>query len=309
MKIGVILPTISANSTGEPTTYVDTRRQARTAEAMGFDSIWINDHLLFRLSDEPRPAEGWQFPAQLGVWEGWTWMAALAEATERVEIGSWVINTGFRNPALLAKMAVALDEISAGRLILGVGAGWHGAEHIAFGYPVDHKVGRFEEAIQVIAALLREGRVDFHGTYYDIPDCEIDPHGPRPAGPPIMIGADGPRMLRLTARYADLWNAHYLGDPGRLAEQQGRLHDACAQVGRDPSTIETTVGEWITFDDLASSPAAHVNAITGSVGGVAELIGRYEELGVGHLMLQSINPGFDAALERLGNALAQVRRA
>ena len=308
MKVGVILPTISANSTGEPTSYAATRRQAKAAEAMGFDSIWINDHLLFRLSGEPRPSEGWSFPAQLGVWEGWTWMAALAEATERVEIGSWVLCTGFRNPALQAKMAVALDEVSEGRLILGLGAGWHDAEHAAFGYPTDHKIGRFEEAIQVIAPLLRDGDVSFHGTYYDIPDCVMDPRGPRPGGPPIMIGADGPRMLRLTARYADLWNAHYLGDPSRLAEQEHRLHDACLEVGRDPSTIETTVGEWITFDDLAPSPADHVNAITGSVDAVVDVIGRYEELGVGHLMLQCVNPGFDTALERLGQALAEVRR-
>lgn len=308
MKVGVILPTISANSTGEPTTYQQTRRQALDAEAMGFDSIWINDHLLFRLSGEPRPIDGWTFPAQLGVWEGWTWMAALAEATERVEIGSWVMNTGFRSPALLAKMAVALDEVSGGRVILGVGAGWHDPEHVAFGFPSDHKVGRFEEAIQIIASLLRRGEVDFHGTYYDVPDGSLDPRGPRPSGPPILIGADGPRMLRLTARYADQWNAHYLGDPDRLPAQLDRLHEACAEVGRDPSTIVTTVGEWITFDDLAPSPAAHVNAITGSQATIVELIGRYEAMGVGHLMLQCINPGFDAALERLGSALAAARR-
>lgn len=242
MKVGVILPSVAANSTGQPTTYEETRRWARRAEAIGFDSIWINDHLLFREPGKPRPPGGWSFPDQLGVWKGWIWMAALAEATDRVEIGSWVICTGFRSPAMLAKMAVAMDEVSAGRLILGVGAGWHDPEHTAFGFPVDHKVGRFEEAIQVIAGLLRDGRVDFHGTYYDIPDCEIDPRGPRPAGPPILIGADGPRMLRLTARYADIWNAHYLGDPARLAEQQQRLHEACleatpASFGRPPLEV------------------------------------------------------------------------
>ena len=308
MKIGVIIPSISANSTGTPSTYVETRRWARDAEALGFDSIWINDHLLFRLTGEPRPADGWSYPAQLGVWEGWTWMAALAEATERVEIGSWVLCTGFRNPALLAKMAVSLDEVSAGRVILGVGAGWHDPEHVAFGFPTDHKVARFEEAMAIIAPLLREGEVDFHGRYYDAPDCVIDPRGPRPSGPPILIGADGPRMLRLTARYADMWNAHYLGDPSRLAAQQDRLHDACLEVGRDPLTIETTVGEWITFRDLAPSPDPKVNAVEGSGSAVVELIGRYAEQGVSHLMLQCINPGFDVALERLGDALAEHRR-
>lgn len=274
---------------------------------MGFDSIWINDHLLFRFRDGPRPENGWRFPDQLGVWEGWTWMAALAEATDRVEIGSWVICTGFRNPALLAKMAVTLDEVSAGRLILGVGAGWHDPEHTAFGFPTDHKVARFEEAMQVIAPLLRTGEVDFHGRYYDISDCAIDPRRPRPAGPPLMIGADGPRMLRITARFADQWNAHYLGDPARLPEQEARFHEACLEVGRDPATVETTVGEWIVFSDLAPSPAAHVRATEGTHGALIELIGRYEELGVKHLMLQTINPGYDTALERMAAALAEIR--
>jgi alkanesulfonate monooxygenase SsuD/methylene tetrahydromethanopterin reductase-like flavin-dependent oxidoreductase (luciferase family) len=219
-----------------------------------------------------------------------------------------VICTGFRHPALLAKMAVALDEVSAGRVILGLGAGWHDAEHTAFGYPSDHRVGRFDEALQIIAPLLRVGEVDFHGQYYDVADCAIDPRGPRPTGPPILIGADGPRMLRLTARYADMWNAHYLGDPGRLAEQERRLHDACLEVGRDPATIETTVGEFIAFDDLAPAPGPGVHAVPGSRGAVVDLIARYAELGVSHLMLQCINPGYGSALERLGDALAEVRR-
>ena len=309
MKIGVIIPSISANSTGRPSTWLEARRWAEAAEALGFDSLWINDHLLFRFTDRPAASDDWAFPDQLGVWEGWTWMSALAAVTERIEIGSWVLSTGFRNPALLAKMAISLDEVSAGRLILGVGAGWHDPEHVAFGFPSDHKVARFEEAMAIIAPLLRTGRVDFHGRYYQAPDLIMDPRGPRPEGPPILIGADGPRMLRLTARFADMWNAHYLGDPSRLAEQRARLDDACAEVDRDPTTIQTTVGEWITFEDLAPSPDPKVNAVPGSVAAVADLLGRYEELGVDHFMLQCINPGFDAALERLGQALAEYRRA
>ena len=171
MKVGVIIPSISANSTGQPSTYVETRRWALDSEALGFDSIWINDHLLFRFVDRPRSAEGWSFPDQLGVWEGWTWMAALAEATERVEIGSWVLSTSFRNPALLAKMAISLDEVSAGRLILGLGAGWHDPEHVAFGYPLDNRVSRFEEAMQIIAPLLRDGRGGLPG--YLLPGARL----------------------------------------------------------------------------------------------------------------------------------------
>jgi len=309
MKVGVILPTVAANSTGEAASYVATRRRAQAAEQLGFDSIWINDHLLFRTPGEARPDAGWHYPKQLGAWEGWTWMAALAEATERVDIGSWVMCTGFRNPAMLAKMAVALDEVSAGRLILGVGSGWHGPEHEAFGFPFDHRVSRFEEAMQIIRPLLREGEVDFHGTYYTATDCSLDPRGPRPGGPPILIGADGPRMLELTARYADLWNAHYLGDAERLPGQRAGLDAACELVGRDPAEIETTVGEFVLYPDLAPPPGPDLRTVAGDESALVDLIGRYAELGVGHLMLQCIDPGFDTALERLGAALAAASRS
>lgn len=303
MKVGIILPTVAANSTGIAASYAQTRARALRVESLGFDSIWINDHLLFRAPDAIRPPEGWGYPNQLGAWEGWTWMSALAEATSTVEIGAWVMCTGFRNPALLAKMAVALDEVSGGRHILGVGAGWAEAEHRAFGFPFDHLVGRFEEAMSIIGPLVRDGWVDFEGRYYSARDCAIDPVGPRRNGPPILIGADGPRMLRLTARFADLWNAHYLGGADDLPRQRRALDAACEAEGRDPATIATTVGEFVVFDDLAPSPGPDLKVVRGTVDAVTDLIGRYEELGVAHLMLQCIDPGWDEAVERLGLAL------
>jgi alkanesulfonate monooxygenase SsuD/methylene tetrahydromethanopterin reductase-like flavin-dependent oxidoreductase (luciferase family) len=308
MRIGVILPTVAANSTGIAASYKQTRSRALRAESLGFDSIWINDHLLFR-ADMARPQEGWRYPHQLGAWEGWTWLCALAEATTSVDIGAWVMCTGFRNPALLAKMAVALDEVSGGRHILGVGAGWGETEHRAFGFPFDHLVGRFEEAMSILGPLVRDGWVDFEGRYYTARDCSIDPVGPRPDGPPILIGADGPRMLRLTARFADMWNAHYLGDPDDLARQRAALDAACEAEGRDPATIATTVGEFVVFEDLAPTPDPNMKVIRGSVAAVTDLIGRYAELGVSHLMLQCVDPGWDEALERLGESLAGWRAA
>jgi alkanesulfonate monooxygenase SsuD/methylene tetrahydromethanopterin reductase-like flavin-dependent oxidoreductase (luciferase family) len=158
--------------------YTEIRDVALRAEAMGFDSLWLYDHLLYR-DAEGRPH---------GIWECWTMLSALAEATEHAEIGSLVACTAFRNPALLAKMAATLDEISGGRFTLGLGAGWNAAEFVAFGLPFDHRVTRFQEALQIITALAREGRVAFQGTYHSTPGCEILPRGPRPGGPPIMIG-------------------------------------------------------------------------------------------------------------------------
>ena len=143
-----------------------------------------------------------------------------------------------------------------------LGAGWHQPEFDAFGYPFDHRVGRFEEAIQIIAPLLREGRVDFEGAYYSARDCELRPRGPRPQGPPILVGSSskGERMLRLSARYADVWNRDFDAvNPGYepysmedLLASQEKVDAACLEVGRDPATLARTVGVWV---DLPIAPS------------------------------------------------------
>src|SRR3954453_8353745 len=147
MRGGVVMPIAGGDALDRAPSYADIRALARQAEAAGFDSIWVYDHLLFRFPEQPTG----------GIWEAWTLLAALAEATERVELGTIVLCVPFRNPAVLAKMADTLEEISGGRLILGLGAGWHQPEFDAFGIPFAHKVDRFEEALQIIAPLLREG--------------------------------------------------------------------------------------------------------------------------------------------------------
>ncbi len=166
-------------------------------------------------------------------------MSALAEATTpRVEIGSWVMCVGFRNPALLAKMAVTLDEVSEGRLILGLGAGNQRGEFDSLGFDFDRRIGRFDEAIRVIAPLLRVGQVDFDGTYFQVRDCEIAPRGPRPSGPPILIGADGPRMLRLGDVVAPAAIVALVGDAGTsVAAHTGT--PGAAQLPGIPSTVKT----------------------------------------------------------------------
>lgn len=240
MKIGVMLP-IAETDRGLMRRYREIRETALAAERDGFDAIWVADHLLFEWEDQPRR----------GAWESWTLLAALAEATERVEIGALVMCTAFRNPALLAKMADALDEVSDGRLILGIGAGWHEPEFRAFAYPFDHLASRFEDALRIIAPLVRTGAVDYRGEYEQAIDCVSLPRGPRESGPPILIGASRPRMLRLTAELADAWNTCWLGRASELPERLQPMRDACADVGRDPETLELTVGQIVTFPDLA----------------------------------------------------------
>ncbi len=278
--------------------YDSIRAVAQQAEADGFDSIWLPDHFFYRNPNEPTR----------GIWECWTMLSALAEATKRVEIGTLVTCNSFRHPAILAKMATTVDEISQRRLILGVGAGWNEPEYQAFGLPFDHRVARFEEALQILKPLLREGHVDFTGQYYQALNCEIMPRGPRSEGPPLMVGSEGgPRMLKLTAQYADLWNTGYMGKPETLADRRAKLEAACHKVRRDPATLGITalIGLW--FPDLqANKPKFFDNPLTGTAQEIAATMRGYRELGVQHIMFQC-EPYSPEARQRLTEALQLYR--
>src|SRR5262249_12689804 len=277
--------------------YAAIRAIAQQAETDGFDSIWLADHLLYRTPGEPTG----------GIWECWTMLGALAEATQRVAIGTLVLCNSFRHPAILAKMATTADEVSGGRLILGVGAGWNEPEYQAFGLPFDHRVARFEEALQILKPLLHEGRVDFAGQYYQARDCEIVPRGPRADGPPLMVGSEGPRMLKLTAQYAGLWNTGYMGTPDTMAAPLAALAAACREVGRDPATVGITalIGLW--FPDLqAKRPSFFDHPLTGTPAEIAAAMCGYAELGLRHIMFQC-EPYTPEALQRLTAALQLYR--
>ncbi len=297
MKIGLMVLLGNDRETYSKRSYDSIRAVAQQAERDGFDAIWLADHLLYRSPGEPTR----------GIWECWTMLAALAEATRRVEIGTLVLCNSFRNPAILAKMATAADEVSHGRLILGVGAGWNEPEYQAFGLPFDHRVDRFEEALQILKPLLREGYADFAGQYYQARNCEDLPRGPRPEGPPLMVGTRGPRMLKLTARYADLWNVGYMGKPETMAEPLAQIERACREVGRDPATIGVTalVGLW--FPDLqAKQPRFFPTPLTGTAQEIAGAMRGYAKLGVQHIMFQC-EPYTAEALRRLTEALQFYR--
>ena len=274
MKIGLVMPIAEDDALGGTPSYATIRAHALRAEAAGFDSIWVYDHLLFRFGEKPTA----------GIWESWSMLAALAEATRRVQLGTIVMCVPFRNPALLAKMADTVDEISGGRLILGLGAGWHQPEFDAFGVPFAHKVDRFEEALQIIVPLLREGKVDFSGTYHSAPACELRPRGPTTGGPEILIASARPRMLRLTARYADSWNMAWLGSPALLHERRASLEAACAAEGRDPASLAITVGVNILTPGgpPPEQPPKPERTLLGSPEEVAAGLKQHADLGVTH---------------------------
>lgn len=301
MKIGVVMPIVEDAEHGRPPDYATIRDLALQAEEAGFDSIWVFDHLLFRGPDQQT----------VGIWEAWTILSALAAETSRVELGTLVMCTAFRNPALLAKMASAVEEVSKGRLILGLGAGWHQPEFDAFGFPFDHKVDRFEEALQIIGPLLRDGYVDFTGKYYSAPNCELRPRGPRPSGPPILIGAFKPRMLQLTARHADSWNTCWLGHAPALAEPRSKIEAACVAEGRDPATLDVTVGVSIKYparlgaDEPTPGPD---KVITGTPREVADAFQEYTQQGAAHLIC-SLSPCHTESLSWLAEAFNLYRAA
>jgi probable F420-dependent oxidoreductase len=297
VKIGLLVITANERDTNRTRPYESIRAVAQQAEMDGFDSLWIADHLFYRTPGAPTR----------GIWECWTMLAALAEATQRVEIGTLVLCNSFRHPAILAKMATTADEVSGGRLILGIGAGWNEPEYQAFGLPFDHRVGRFAEALQILKPLLQDGHVDFAGRYYQARDCDIVPRGPRPAGPPLLVGSEGPRMLELTARYADLWNTGYMGQPETMLEPLAKIAAACRAIGRDPATLGVTalIGLW--FPDLqAKQPSFLDTPLTGTVQEIAAAMRGYAELGVQHIMFQC-EPYVPEAIRRLTEALRLYR--
>jgi len=205
---------------------------------------------------------------------------------------------GFRNPALLAKMADTVDEVSGGRLILGLGAGYHKFEYDAFGYPFDYKYSRFAEGLEIIHGLLKNGHVDFQGRFYSARECELKPRGPRAEGPPIMIGSKGPKMLRLMARYGDMWNGFW-DDVGNSAKGYAQvlplLDEACAEVGRDPNTLQRTVTVLVAdetaepwWESMPFDNAADLEALIplhGSAGDIAESLLEFVELGVSSIQI------------------------
>ena len=232
------------------------RELSLRVEEDGLDSVWVADHLFSgRGDDEPR-----------AIHECWTLLSAIAAVTERIELGTLVLCSSFRSPGLHAKMAVEADHISNGRLILGLGAGWYDREYEAFGYPKDHRVSRFAEALEIVRRLLDGGRVTFVGTYYSLDDAVLLPPPTRHI--PILVGAHGPRTMGLTAKWADAWNTAWFGAPDdTLRERIGDFEAALEREQRASSEVERTVG-LVVEDESAEELAARLAA--------------YEELGFAH---------------------------
>ncbi|GAA1603923.1 LLM class F420-dependent oxidoreductase [Kribbella sancticallisti] len=291
MKIGVMLPVGGTDGPeGQFPTWSDTRRMAEAAEESGLDSVWLADHFFYRAPDG----------TTYGMHEAWTLLSAVAAVTDRVELGTMVLCASFRDPGLTAKMAATIDEVSGGRLVLGVGAGWHDPEYEAFGLPTDHRVGRFAEWLEIVARLVRSETVSLDGRYHQVRDAVLVPAPKRQI--PILVASFRPRMLELTAKWADSWNTAWFGAPNdELDQRLGSITDALAAAGRPDDEVSRTVG--ITVRDPDQPPVAEpeANAIEGTVAELAETIRSYESRGVEHL-IAGLEPNTTRSVARLAEA-------
>jgi len=298
LKVGVQLPEVERE-----VRWPELLDMTRAIEDAGFDSVWVGEHLLYRWPD--RPARG--------PWEAWTTLAAIAAVTSRIELGPLVACTNFHNPALLAKQAATLDEISGGRFILGLGAGWNETEFRAFGFPYDHRIDRFEEAFTIIRTLLREGAVDFDGHWYQVRDCEILPRGPRPAGPPLMIGSIGPRMLRATMAHADSWNGWFKdvdNQPAGVPAVRSQVDEACRDVGRDPAEVERTLAVLVRLPGGTGRLQGHPDGappLQGEPEAIAETLRGFAAEGIAHVQLV-LDPITRDSIEALAPMLEALDR-
>ena len=283
----------SSDGAGRTPSWPDIRTFAEHAEAAGLDSVWVCDHFFGSMPGAPPE----------GVHEAWTLATALAAATKRVEVGQLVTCATYRNPGLLAKMAVTADAVSGGRLVLGLGAGWHDTEYEAFGYPTDHRVSRLEEFLEIVVPLLHGETVSFAGRHHRVADAVLLPPPDRRI--PLLVAGNGPRILGLTARYAEAWNtAWFAGPDERLRERVAALETALGEEGRDPSTLRRTVGMYIADPAVAPDES---DAFTGSVDELAETLRRFGELGFADV-IAVLEPMNERSLDRLAEARELVIR-
>lgn len=302
VKVGVCLMWHEDLESGKAARWNEIKAHAVAAEQIGFDTVWVPDELLWGFTN-PSGRRGW--------WECVAIAGAVAASTSRVAVGTWVMAGNYRNPALAAKIVETLDEISAGRFILGIGAGAGDREAEAFGYPKDHVYSRFEEALEILVPLLRAGKADHHGTYFQAVDLELRPRGPRPGKIPLMIGAHGPKMMRLAAKHADIWSGYATegSKPKTLAPLLDAFSTTCEVVGRDPASIGRSLGVVVEPTKATGAAAAgYGEPIRGSAQEIAEAIAEFGALGVTQIELIPW-PLTLASIEALSPVVAALDRA
>ncbi|HEX6700045.1 MAG TPA: LLM class flavin-dependent oxidoreductase [Gaiellaceae bacterium] len=289
VRVGIQLPEVERE-----VRWPEVAAMASAAEEAGFDSIWLGDHLLYR-GDGRR---------ERGPWDVWTQLAALAAVTQRVALGPLVACTAFHPPGVLARMAASVDEVSGGRLVFGIGAGWNEDEFRAFGIRFDQRVSRFEEAFEIVRRLLAGDRATFSGRFYSVEDAVLLPPPARHV--PLMLGAHGERMLAAGLPHVDAWNTwfeQYGNDPGRFGEVNARIDAAAERVGRDPREIERSACLLVEVE-ASDERDAYPEAPPIALDGVADAVRELGEAGADEAILVAV-PINEASIRRLASALGR----
>ena len=296
MRVGIQLPEVERE-----VRWPEYLAMAQAAEEVGFDSIWVGDHLLYRGGDG----------SERGPWDAWTLLAALAAGTQRVQLGPLVACTAFHPPGLIARMAAALAEVSSGRFVLGLGAGWNEEEFRAFGIPFDHRVSRFEESFTIIRRLLDGERVTLDGRHAQAQDAVLLPAPPD--RPRLMIGSNGPRMLSIALPHVDVWNTWYedLGNsPEGFAAVNDRVSAAARAAGRNPKEIERSMCVYVALDgsDEGRESTPEAPPLEGPASEIASRLSEFAEAGADEAILV-VNPITERSIRELAEVVALLRSA
>jgi alkanesulfonate monooxygenase SsuD/methylene tetrahydromethanopterin reductase-like flavin-dependent oxidoreductase (luciferase family) len=295
LRVGIQMPEVERQ-----VPWPEYAAMARTAEEVGFDSVWLGDHLLRR--EDGRP--------ERGPWEVWTLLGAIAAVTERVELGPLVACTAFHPPGLIAKMAGTLAEVSGGRFVLGLGAGWDEPEFRAFGLPYDHRVSRFEEAFTIIRGLLAGERVTLDGRWFQADDAVLLPRRAEP--PRLVVGSNGPRMLRATLPHVDVWNTwfdSYGNTPAGFAELNEQITAAATDAGRDPDDIERSACVLVALDGATGERLwgeDGIAPVSGSATEIAATLAELRRAGADEIIVVA-DPITEESIRALGPVVAQLR--
>ena len=272
LKLGAIAIPQEDPATGVAPSWESMKEASIVAEQIGFDTVWIPDELQW---------ESPEFDGPRCWWEGVALASALAEATSTVEVGTWVLSALHRNPGLTVRVAQTIDEISGGRFILGYGSGHAGRQGEAFGFPPDKTVGRYEEALTIVTDLLRNGESTFSGNYHTTVRQVASPTGPRPKSIPLLLGGHGPRTMGLAVEHADIWSG-YATESSRAEAFKpmiDQLDSICEKQGRDPSTLERSIGVYVRAPDTPADVEPVGPSLDGSQDDIVREVKKFAAIG------------------------------
>jgi probable F420-dependent oxidoreductase len=294
VRVGIQLPEVERD-----VRWPEYVAMARAAEEVGFDSIWVGDHYLYR-GDGRR---------ERGPWEAWTLLAGLAAVTERIQLGPLVACLSFHPPGILAKVAATVDEISGGRLVLGVGAGWNRVEFDAFGIAFERRGTAFAERFDAMRRLLAGERVTAHGAFVDLDEAVVLPAPARV--PPLMVGSTGPRVLAASLPFVQVWNTWFdwFGNrPEGFAEKRPFVDDACARAGRDPGEVERSACVLVEWDPASRERPRDAAAppLAGGPERLADGLRAMAEAGADEVILVA-DPIKEGSIRDLGEVVRSLR--